>query len=164
MAEDLRDLFYHQPFHESSPNNFYSNSNITSNTYASVMATENSSLLHSSHMLDPSFMSLGEFLLQGSSDHHHHPDAIARAFGLSSSVDIQQPAAPKSSFPLVVKDHDQGATCGGEIPVTPNSSISSSSTEAANGDHEDTNNKGKKDKQQLMDTHEDDHESPKKDQ
>lgn len=123
-------------------------------------------------MLDPSFMSFSEFLLQGSSANDNNNiiinnnDPITRAFGGLSDA-----------FPFVKDHHDihdheqQKSVMDGrgdhqasvsETPVTPNSSISSSSTEAV-GD-EDTNNKARKDKQpkDASPALQEEEESPKK--
>lgn len=84
--------------------------------------------------------------LHGSTDY----DTLATAFGLSSS----------SSEPFSTPKDDQKPKMEtGETPVTPNSSVFSSSTEA--GDDEEGNNISKKDKQPKV-TGEDGGESSKK--
>lgn len=166
MAEDLRDLYYHQPFHEASAFGYTNSSSISSNAYMNPqLHQQDYSVIQSSHMLDPSFMSFSECLLQGSShdnnnNNNNHSDSISRAFGgLSDAFTFVK------DQPTVMDGGGGGET----TPATPNSSISSSSTEAVGDDQLDTtNNKAKKDKQHLKDASssaaalQEDEESPKK--
>lgn len=91
---------------------------------------------------DPSsFLSFTEYL-QGSTTTDY--DTLATAFGLSPST--------RQTFFTTTTNSDQKpkTETGDQTPVTPNSSVFSSSTEGA-GDDEDhgNNNSSKKDKQQL---------------
>lgn len=90
--------------------------------------------------MDPPYMSFTE-CLHGSADYN----TLARAFGLSSAPSSEAFSAVKDEKKLAAVDAgDQ--LLGSETPATPNSSISSSSTEAGAGDED--SSKGKKDRQQ----------------
>ncbi|KAL3522647.1 hypothetical protein ACH5RR_015481 [Cinchona calisaya] len=120
---------------------------------ASNSSMSDTSVLQNSQMLDPSYMSFTNCLLQGSSDQ----TTLARAFGFSPSSSEVFSLVQDEPKPVVLEVGDHQA-CGSETPVTPMSSISSSSTEAV-GDED--SNKGKKDKH-LKETTEEDGHSPKK--
>lgn len=138
MSEEHREFYYHQPFHDDQRRNTsgattfpYSGSHSSAYTHNNASTFSADSSLHAHlQMFDPSYLSFTEFL-HGSADHN----SLSTAYGLS----------PKSS---VVKEEEKPvveAVGGGETPATPNSSISSSSTEAPAG--EEDSNKGKKDSQ-----------------
>ncbi|XP_027088028.1 WRKY transcription factor 28-like [Coffea eugenioides] len=156
MSEDFRDLYYHQPYQDDRHGSINMSANFPfPHHMASSSLTDNSSVLNSSHMLDPAYMSFTDCLLQGSSDQ----GTFARAFGLSPSSSEAFSLVKDEQKPVVIEvAGDHQACASHETPVTPNSSISSSSTEAV-GDED--SNKGKKDKQ-LKETQEEDALSPKK--
>lgn len=155
MSEDLRDLYYHHPFQDDRHGGFNMSASFPYGHHlASSSMAGSHSVLHTSHMLDPSYMSFTDCLLQGPSDQN----SLARAFGLS-------PPSSSETFSLGVNKDDRKSAVAAEArdhrsetPVTPNSSISSSSTEAV-GDED--SNKGKKEKQ-MKETTEEDDQSPKK--
>ncbi|KAG8385333.1 hypothetical protein BUALT_Bualt03G0031900 [Buddleja alternifolia] len=133
MSEEFREFYYHQPFHDDDQRRNaaatfpYSGSH--SSTYntgtVSSFSDDHSSFHNNLQMFDPSQLSFTEFL-HGSGDYNSFSETF-------SGVKEEQKAAVE-------------AVGGGETPATPNSSISSSSTEAAPGDVE-YSNKGKKDSQ-----------------
>ncbi|CAN4080150.1 unnamed protein product [Withania somnifera] len=141
MADELRDLYYHQPFQED--------------------IRHDSSMVQKIHMLDPSFMSYTHEYLHGSSSDYIN-NSLGKPFGFS---------AP-SPFSSIKEDHDDiikqdqldantnyiyNDVVGGgsETPVTPNSSISNSSSNEASGDHEDSNKKDKQVKDESLEDGED---------
>ncbi|CAI9087920.1 OLC1v1022121C1 [Oldenlandia corymbosa var. corymbosa] len=137
MSEDLRNLYYHHPFHSDRRDMSF-----------------NMGVLTSSHMLDmdSSYLSFTD------------SNSLARAFGLCPATSSHEPFSSvllqddeTKTTAIAASDHHHNH--GHETPITPNSSISSSSTEAV-GD-EDSSHKGKKDKQMKEATEDEDH-SPKK--
>ncbi|KAL3376928.1 hypothetical protein AABB24_003383 [Solanum stoloniferum] len=144
MGDELRDLYYHQPFQED--------------------IRHDSSMVQNIHMLDPSFMSYTSEYLHGSSSDYITNNSLGKPFGFST------PSPPSSlkDDDIIKQDHmdanvnyinNNDVVVGGggsETPVTPNSSISNSSS---NGDHDDSN---KKDKQVKDETLEDGEDASKK--
>lgn len=134
MSEEFRDgFYYHQTFHDDlrrkpggSTNFPYSNT--TNATLASHLFPADSSG-HQAQVLDPSlYLSSFTDFLHGSSDHNTISSA---AFGMSP---LSSSAKEELREPVV----DNQGLGGGETPVTPNSSISASSTEAPPGEELDS--------------------------
>ncbi|PIN23603.1 hypothetical protein CDL12_03675 [Handroanthus impetiginosus] len=134
MSEEFRDFYYHHPFHEDQRRSIAAAAALPySGSHSSPFSDS------SSHfpMFDPPYLSFTEFL-HGSADHN----------SLSGL-----PFKSSEGFSAVVKEEEKPvaeAVGGGETPATPNSSISSSSTEAAGavaGDED--SNKGKKESKET---------------
>ncbi|XP_004233015.1 WRKY transcription factor 71-like [Solanum lycopersicum] len=139
MGDELRDLYYHQPFQED--------------------IKHDSSMVQNIHMLDPTFMSYTSEYLHGSSSDYITNNSLGKPFGFStlSSLkddDIMKQDHVDANVNYINNNND--VVGGSETPVTPNSSISNSSS---NGDHEDSN---KKDKQVKDETLEDGEDASKK--
>lgn len=138
MSDEARDLYYHDPFHDD-------RHGIIGNTGFSFSAINDSKADSSMRAapsppnlqgFDPPYMSFTD-CLNGSLDYN----SLTTAFGLSpSSSEAFSPV--EGNHKPVANLGDLGAS--GEIAGTPNSSISSSSTEA--GAEEDSS-KSKKDRQ-----------------
>ncbi|KAL0407478.1 UNVERIFIED_CONTAM: WRKY transcription factor 71 [Sesamum latifolium] len=139
MSEEFREFYYHQPFHDNQRRVTGGATNFPYSGTAHSSADYSSSSLHPQYlqMFDPSYLSFTEFL-HGSADHN----SFSTAFGSTSEAFS------------ALKEEEKPVVGGGETPATPNSSISSASTEAAAGDQEDSN-KGKKESQVLKETAED---------
>ncbi|KAL0321343.1 UNVERIFIED_CONTAM: hypothetical protein Sradi_5395800 [Sesamum radiatum] len=131
MSEEFREFYYHQPFHDDQRRVTGGATNFPYSGTAHSSAYDSSSSLHPQYlqMFDPSYLSFTEFL-HGSADHN----SFSTAFGSTSEAFS------------ALKEEEKPVVGGGETPATPNSSISSASTEAAAGDQEDSN-KGKKESQ-----------------
>ncbi|KAF3644116.1 putative WRKY transcription factor 71 [Capsicum chinense] len=135
MGDELRDLYYHQPFQEDS----------------------SSSVVQNIHMLDPSFMSYTNEYLYGSSSDYVNNNSLGKPFGFSSS----SPSPFSSSKDDMIKQdlHHVDANINinniSETPVTPNSSVSNSSSNEAAGDHDDSNKKDKQVKDESLEDGED---------
>lgn len=136
MGDELRDLYYHQPFQEDS----------------------SSSMAQNIHMLDPSFMSYTSEYLHGSSSDNYITNSLGKPFGFSPPSPF---CSTKDDQDIIKQDHvdaninyisNDVVGGGSETPVTPNSSISNSSS---NGDHEDSNKKDKQVKDESLEDGED---------
>ncbi|KAF8413608.1 hypothetical protein HHK36_001600 [Tetracentron sinense] len=135
MSNEGRDLYHHNPFH-----NDHSSIGGTSFPFPSDHPSMYNSIVepsaHNLHGLDPAYMSFTEYL-HGSMDY----STLARSFDLSCSSPEVLYSAEGTQKPCGV-----GESVGtGDIPVTPNSSVSSSSTEA--GAEDDSGGKSKKERQ-----------------
>ncbi|KAJ8545344.1 hypothetical protein K7X08_017927 [Anisodus acutangulus] len=138
MADELRDLYYHQPFQED--------------------IRHDSSMVQNIHMLDPSFMSYTNEYLHGSSSDYIN-NSLGKPFGFSTPSPF---SSIKDDHDIIKEDVDanininnDGVVGGGsETPVTPNSSISNSSSNEAAGD-EDSNKKDKQVKDESLEDGED---------
>nr|WRI02164.1 WRKY transcription factor 71 [Paeonia ostii] len=126
MSDEPRELYYHDNQHGIGPTDFsFSNYNSFLDDYSNVPSFASSS---PHNLNDPLYMSLTE-CLHGSMDY----DLLSKAFGLS----------PSSSEVFSSSNYHKQVHVGGEIPASPNFSVSSSSSEA--GVEEDSN-KNKNDK------------------
>ncbi|XP_073125555.1 WRKY transcription factor 28-like [Henckelia pumila] len=150
MSEDqLRDgFYYHQTYHDDLRRNR------GGATKASNSFPADPSVHHQTDMLDSSlYLTSFTGFLHGSSDHNHSLSAAA-FFGMSSP--LSSSAKEELRAPGVDNINNQGYLGGGETPVTPNSSISASSTEAAApGEELDSNKSQKLDTQAIKETAED---------
>ncbi|CAK9139265.1 unnamed protein product [Ilex paraguariensis] len=141
MADELKNFYYHDHFHEDQQSNI---------TTSFPFSTADSSAGQDPQGFDPFYKSFNEYL-HGSTDYN----TLTTAFGLSPSsseafsVVKEEKKTPEGTGDLVG---------GSETPVTPNSSISSSSTEA--GADEDSNKSNKE--KQMKGTSDDGGESSKK--
>lgn len=134
MSDEQRNIYYHDPFHD---DRHGVTGNSTGFPFSAPMNDSRAvPSLHSLRGLDPSYTSFTD-CLNGSLDY----DSLTKAFGLSPSS--------SEAFSPVEGNHKPAANLGdlggsGEITGSPNSSISSSSTEAGpDGD----SGKSKKDRQ-----------------
>ncbi|KAK4488190.1 hypothetical protein RD792_003933 [Penstemon davidsonii] len=151
MSEEFRQFYYHQHTFHHDDDHRRTNTGATTFPYSGSHSSNfDSSSVHSNinQMIDdPSYLSFSE-ILHGSSSEHNN--VLSGAFGLSPN--------PSSS---VVKEEKKLVGGGGEIninPATPNSSISSSSTEAGpTGDE----HSSKKDSR-MKETAEDEEDNTKK--
>lgn len=128
MSQEPADLFYHDPFNDDDRRKF-------------THSFFNNSPQNLQQGFDPSsYMSFTE-CLHGSGDYN----TLARAFGLSpnTSTGLFSNTVKEEQKPVIVETRD--VVTGGETPVTPNSSVFSSSIEA--GEDEECNNNIKKEKQ-----------------
>ncbi|XP_059664855.1 WRKY transcription factor 71-like [Cornus florida] len=137
MSEEPRDLYYHYLFHDDRNGNCETDFSLSGNTSSYMYTHKASSIADSSaHNLgfEPSsYMSPSDQCLQGSTDYN----TLARAFGLSPSSSSFSTLRDEQKAPVV----EAGDLVGGnETPVTPNSSVSYSSTEAG-GDEDSSKNK-----------------------
>ena len=138
MSDEPRDLYYHNPFHEDHRSGIIGNSTGFSFSPINDSRAHDSSMTAapSPHNFDPSYMSFTD-CLNGSLDFN----SLTTTFGLS-------PSSPEAFSPVeanhkpVGNPGDLGGT--GETTGTPNSSISSYSSEA--GAEEDSS-KSKKERQ-----------------
>ncbi|XP_073026196.1 WRKY transcription factor 71-like [Primulina eburnea] len=158
MSEEFRDgFYYHQTFHDDLRRNPGGSANFPySNTINAAPANNNSSKasyffpgdssVHQVQVLDPSlYLSTFTDFLHGSSGQNTISSAAFGMLPLSSSA--------KEELRATVVDN-QGLG-GGETPVTPNSSISASSTEAAPGEELDSKKSQKLDSARVKEAAED---------
>ncbi|CAN4082088.1 unnamed protein product [Withania somnifera] len=146
MADELTDLYYHQPFQED-------------------IRHHDSSMIQNMHMLDPSFMSYTHDYLHGSSSHDYiNNNLLGKPFRFSAPSPFS--SIKEDHDDIIKQDHEVDANSknylmnnndvvvgGGEseTPVTPNSSISnSSSNEAAADHHVDSTKKDKQVKDETL--------------
>ncbi|KAK1422856.1 hypothetical protein QVD17_18145 [Tagetes erecta] len=127
MSQDQRDLFYHDPFHEDQR---------TSDTLFSFFGPNSTVRDHESsqpnHQRFHDYMTLPP-LFTGSSDHYNTPTTT---FGYSSSSSQPPFSFQDDQKPVMDTGHLLGVSHE-TTPVTPNSSsVRSSSTEAADDEHE----------------------------
>ncbi|KAJ8549373.1 hypothetical protein K7X08_033080 [Anisodus acutangulus] len=136
MADELRDLYYHQPFQED-------------------ILRHDSSMVQNIHMLDPSFMSYTNEYLQGSSSDYVN-NSLGKPFGFSSapfpfsSIKDDDDIIKQNLVDANLNINNDVVGGGSETPVTPNSSISNSSSNEAVADHEDSNKKDKQVKNEIL--------------
>ncbi|CAI9773262.1 unnamed protein product [Fraxinus pennsylvanica] len=135
MAEEHRDLYYHQPYYNNrhgSGTTGFTFSSSSSSAYTPLAAD---SSFHNQQMLDPSYMSFTE-ILHGSNDNN----TLAGAFGLSRTSSSEAFSRVKDEQKSIMVG--TGNFVGGsETPATPNSSISDSSTEAVGNEDSSKNQK-----------------------
>lgn len=160
MSEEFRDgFYYHQTFHHDLRRNPGGSTDFQhSNTTNATLAYNNDSTkashlfpadssVHQVQVLDPSlYLSSFTDFLHGSSDHNTISSA---SFGMSP---LSSSAKEELREPVV---DNQGLLGGSETPVTPNSSISASSTEAAPGEELDSMKSQKVDSTQVKEAAED---------
>ncbi|KAL2524316.1 putative WRKY transcription factor 28 [Abeliophyllum distichum] len=138
MAEEYRDLYYHQPLyndrHDSATNGFtFSGSSSSAYTQNASLTADSS--FHNLQMLDPSYTRFTEFL-HGSNDNN----TLSGAFGISRTSSSEAFSRVKDEQKSVVVG--TGDFVGGnETPATPNSSISSSSAEVVGNEDSSKNQK-----------------------
>ncbi|PIN23437.1 hypothetical protein CDL12_03844 [Handroanthus impetiginosus] len=131
MSEEFTGFYYHQPFHD----------DLRRSTAAANFPYSGSTdqFSDSLQMFDPSpHLSFSEIL------HGEYNNALSDAFGLSPSTSEAFSFVKEEQVPVME------AVGGGETPATPNSSISTSSTEAAAGGED-----CKKSKTEMKETLED---------
>ncbi|KAL2473733.1 putative WRKY transcription factor 28 [Forsythia ovata] len=138
MAEEYRDLYYHQPFYNDrhgSATNGFAFSGSSSSAYTQNASLTADSSFHNLQTLDPSYTSFTEFL-HGSNDNN----TLSGAFGISRTSSSEAFSRVKDEQKSVVVG--TGDLVGGnETPATPNSSISSSSTEVVGNEDSSKNQK-----------------------
>ncbi|XAR72433.1 hypothetical protein NMG60_11019062 [Bertholletia excelsa] len=136
MSDEPGDFCYHDPFHDDRYGSGSTGFSFSSSANSSYYYPRPSSAPNSSSLelqgFDPPYMSFTEYL-HGSADYN----TLSRVFDSSP---------PPSEGFSAVKDHQNPvADAGGDNPATPNSSISSSSTEAG---ADDDSHRAKKDRNQ----------------
>ncbi|XP_022892370.1 probable WRKY transcription factor 71 [Olea europaea var. sylvestris] len=138
MAEEYRDLHYHQPFYNDrygSGTHGFTFSGSSSSAYTQDASLTANSSFHNLQMLDPPYMSFTE-ILQGANDNN----TLAGAFGWSRTSSSEAFSRVKDE-PKSVGVGAGDSVGGNETPATPNSSISSSSTEAVGNENSSKNQK-----------------------
>lgn len=158
MSEQFRDgFYYHQTFHHDLRRNPGGSTNFPySNTTNATPANNNSakashffpadSSVHQVQVPDPSlYLSSFTDFLHGSSDHN---TVSSVAFGMS-------PLSSSAKEEMRSRVVDNQGLGSGDTPVTPNSSISASSTEAAPGEELDSKKSEKLDTAPVKDAAED---------